>query len=246
MGDMVRRRNGVSKPPGRESWSDVLGRRDRWPLGFASILHAACHISQHPAARPRNRNDPTTKQPDSCGPTSGLIISWDWLQDRAQRFQLHAPRGRITMGSRRHLHPLRCSSSAIATSLVLYSLLAALPPDCRADEGSGRSLPQLLQTYCFDCHGREEPKAKISLENMSDDPTFVDGFRDWRRAVLALDQRKMPPADKPQPSADERARLVKLIGDRLRETSAPACPRSGRSGDSPAVERPNMPTHSKT
>ncbi len=68
----------------------------------------------------------------------------------------------------------------------------------------------LLETYCFRCHNVDEMKSGIRVD-------VLDGTLADRQLFLLKDVREqlagesMPPADEPQPTAEERQRLVDWI-----------------------------------
>ena len=66
----------------------------------------------------------------------------------------------------------------------------------------------LVANYCLKCHSTEKHKGDIDLQQFV---SAVDVFKHpkpWERALEQLSNGDMPPKDKPQPSFDERQRLV--------------------------------------
>ncbi|HYE04620.1 MAG TPA: DUF1592 domain-containing protein [Planctomycetota bacterium] len=69
----------------------------------------------------------------------------------------------------------------------------------------------LIDTHCAQCHGGETTRGGLDLARIADD---VDAARDphlWRAVLIKLGSGEMPPAKKPQPSADERALIARYV-----------------------------------
>src|SRR5439155_12353362 len=59
------------------------------------------------------------------------------------------------------------------------------------------------------CHGETRPKAGLNLEALRGQ----ENARVWKRVWERVRSRHMPPPGRPQPTADERARLTSWIED---------------------------------
>ena len=73
----------------------------------------------------------------------------------------------------------------------------------------------LLERYCHDCHGNKRAKAEVNLEALGQAPDFFRDGRAWEKVRHMLQQREMPPDNKPQPTEDERIRLTEFIDAQL-------------------------------
>lgn len=71
-------------------------------------------------------------------------------------------------------------------------------------------LQPFLDRYCFDCHGEEDPKGDLNLENLAW-PVSSSNAKEWRKVFDQIDRGDMPPAKKKQPSAAERRRAVNAL-----------------------------------
>lgn len=69
----------------------------------------------------------------------------------------------------------------------------------------------LLNTYCGKCHGMEKPKEGINLVRFNDLPSIYKEPKLWRTVLTQLNERAMPPENKPQPTEAERALLIQWI-----------------------------------
>src|SRR5262245_10685820 len=66
----------------------------------------------------------------------------------------------------------------------------------------------LLKRYCLDCHSTKLKKGHLDLERFV---TLDDARKDpkaWAGVIEQLEAGEMPPKEKPQPTADEKKRLV--------------------------------------
>lgn len=70
-----------------------------------------------------------------------------------------------------------------------------------------RQVRPVLAKYCFGCHGEKKQSAKLNLSSVSAEAEP----RKWQHVWERLRGRQMPPADQPQPTADERERLLDWI-----------------------------------
>ena len=66
-----------------------------------------------------------------------------------------------------------------------------------------------LEKYCIDCHsGGEEAKGEVDLSTMNSS-NFAERFEHWESAINRVKSHEMPPEDAPQPTAEERRKLLK-------------------------------------
>ena len=66
----------------------------------------------------------------------------------------------------------------------------------------------LLSSYCLDCHDDTIEKGDLNLESMLQTRPLVRNLDAWRNVMARVEHRDMPPAEKPQPSDDERAAIL--------------------------------------
>jgi hypothetical protein len=74
-----------------------------------------------------------------------------------------------------------------------------------------RAAEPLFKQFCFDCHGERKTKAGVNLQRLSVDPDFADLFKTWEKVIVKLEQKEMPPEEKPQPTDAQRKRLVASV-----------------------------------
>ena len=78
-----------------------------------------------------------------------------------------------------------------------------------------QDIKPLLERYCFKCHGNKRAKAEVNLEALGTRPDFSRDGRMWEKVHHMLNQREMPPEQKPQPTEDERSLLTEFIDAQL-------------------------------
>ena len=69
----------------------------------------------------------------------------------------------------------------------------------------------IVKKYCAECHGSDEPEAGISFAKYADEAALLKDRKTWERCFEVISQGAMPPADSPQPTAEERAKLVEYL-----------------------------------
>ncbi|MEI6536423.1 MAG: c-type cytochrome domain-containing protein, partial [Verrucomicrobiaceae bacterium] len=73
----------------------------------------------------------------------------------------------------------------------------------------------ILEKNCVSCHGPEKKKGKLTLHDIGHDFTDSSSVQLWGRVLEQLEIREMPPDDKPQPSASDRAQMIAWIKNGL-------------------------------
>src|SRR5688572_16323717 len=76
-----------------------------------------------------------------------------------------------------------------------------------------------LSTFCVECHNDAEREAELTLESRALTDVAAEAHV-WEKVVRKLRTGTMPPADQPQPSAEERRALVSALEDSLDAAAA--------------------------
>lgn len=81
--------------------------------------------------------------------------------------------------------------------------------------------PQLdvVFNYCIECHDDLTAKGDLNLDIEEIDWSDKEALKHWSDVYTRLDRGMMPPADKPQPTAAEKALLLTWIDEQLMEHS---------------------------
>ena len=73
----------------------------------------------------------------------------------------------------------------------------------------------LVQKYCAECHADGKKKAGINFDGPGTIEHVLEMAMDWESAVTVLNDRLMPPDDKPQPTQHEILTIQQWVSDAL-------------------------------
>ncbi len=119
---------------------------------------------------------------------------------------------------------MRCSRSMRSCRLaglacLLFPLTAHAAEPVAFDALSGvyrDTIRPLLKSFCLDCHSTELKEGELELERFNDLPAVRRAPEAWQKVAEMLDNGEMPPAESPQPSAEQRKQLRAWVGSYLR------------------------------
>jgi hypothetical protein len=111
-----------------------------------------------------------------------------------------------------------CQASWLAKTagtlwLILGGVLSGSPAD--ADE-----LPAFFSAHCLRCHGPESPAGEFRLDVATTRAEDADFGHLWSRVLERVNSGEMPPAEEPQPTADERFAAAQWIAQGLQAWDA--------------------------
>jgi mono/diheme cytochrome c family protein len=98
-----------------------------------------------------------------------------------------------------------------------------------ADDYATATRP-LVKKYCLDCHSTKAKKGSLDLERFATSADIRRDLKPWQAIIEQLEAGEMPPKEKPQPTAEERKKLLAWVRDFL---DAEAKARSGDPGHVP-------------
>src|SRR5438270_1514460 len=96
-----------------------------------------------------------------------------------------------------------CFDSLLLRAAISGALFCGASELTRAEPLDG--LP-IIKIYCAGCHGGGKPKADLVLETTSAD--FAKQAEMWTTVLERVAAGTMPPAGKPQPTAQQRRALA--------------------------------------
>lgn len=97
-------------------------------------------------------------------------------------------------------------SGALASRCLLGSGVGgAVRYDYRAD------IEPILVEYCFDCHGDGADKGGVALDEHTDLKALLSDINLWEHVYSNVEGVLMPPGEKPQPSDEDRKKIVAWI-----------------------------------
>jgi hypothetical protein len=92
-----------------------------------------------------------------------------------------------------------------AISLILFVAVSG----AIADEPTFRQDVQpFLTKLCFKCHGADLQEGNVNFAAIADDRAAARQRKLWRKAVAQIEAGEMPPKESPQPTVEERTRLL--------------------------------------
>ncbi len=111
-----------------------------------------------------------------------------------------------------------CHLQLIARCLtVAFALVYAFPCAAVADNAKvfNQTIRPLLKKYCVTCHSSEKHKGDLDLERFTNDETVRTETKIWQQVEEQLQLGEMPPKEKPQLPAAQKARLLTWVRDTL-------------------------------
>lgn len=66
----------------------------------------------------------------------------------------------------------------------------------------------LLQQYCLDCHSTKVKKGSLDLQRFASLDLVRKDLKPWIQLIEQIEAGEMPPKDKPQPTFEQRSRLI--------------------------------------
>ena len=90
-------------------------------------------------------------------------------------------------------------------------LVIAVGTSVGADERASKFLKQ----HCIRCHGSEEQKADRRFDTLPSQIRSLNDLERYQEIVDLLNLGEMPPEDEPQPTAEERARIIAQLTQKL-------------------------------
>ena len=98
--------------------------------------------------------------------------------------------------------------------------------DTRNEEFS-KSIEPLLQKYCLGCHSGAQAESGLALNHFKDAREVFRQRAVWEGVAKRMEIGDMPPADAPQPSKEESARMTQWIRSTLNDIDCGKTPNPG-------------------
>ncbi len=73
------------------------------------------------------------------------------------------------------------------------------------------SVQPLIKAHCLNCHSTKSKKGELDLERFATLDDVRKDLKPWQAMIEQVETGEMPPRDKPQPSAEEKKKLVSWI-----------------------------------
>jgi hypothetical protein len=122
------------------------------------------------------------------------------------------------------------TTSAFLAILITSRLQPALAQETSVESKFKLDVQPMLKKYCLECHATRVKKGSLDLERFATLDDIRKDLKVWQALTEMLEAGEMPPKKKPQPSADEKKRLLTWVHGFL---DAESLSRSGDPGHVP-------------
>ncbi|MFN0019685.1 MAG: DUF1592 domain-containing protein [Pirellulaceae bacterium] len=86
----------------------------------------------------------------------------------------------------------------------------------------------LVKKFCLDCHGPSKQESEVAFHKYKTVELVAQDEKTWKTVIDMLRTGAMPPDDKPQPSQEEREKLIRWIEGTIYHVDCDAPPDPGR------------------
>ena len=121
-------------------------------------------------------------------------------------------------------HPMRRSWITLLIIELLCAnttLQAAENPPVATGSASINSTAQpFLKEYCLRCHGSDEAKGDLRLDQLDTDLSQPTTFERWRGVVARMQSGEMPPPKEPRPKPEQMVDIVRQLSAQLDKAAA--------------------------
>jgi hypothetical protein len=102
-------------------------------------------------------------------------------------------------------------TGAARSRLLALSLVLLATPEVRAADPFAEKVRPFLNDYCVRCHNEKTKGGELDLKRFTTASQLLDDFRQWEHVVTFLRKEEMPPAKAKQPTAEQRAEMIRTI-----------------------------------
>lgn len=109
---------------------------------------------------------------------------------------------------------MRIASLTVTATLTAFVLnaLGADSGELELEKRFAGIVHPFLEAHCFNCHGKEKPKAQLDLTPFSTMKAVVADYPRWELVLEKLAEKEMPPEEaKHQPSGENRQAVIDWI-----------------------------------
>ncbi|MCC6152496.1 MAG: DUF1592 domain-containing protein, partial [Candidatus Hydrogenedentes bacterium] len=95
---------------------------------------------------------------------------------------------------------------------AIIAAAALLPTVARAEGPTyEKDFQPVVQQFCMPCHDAEHIKGDLDLERFKTDKEVVDSIAIWQRIAKRIESKEMPPRRSPQPTDEEKQKMLAWI-----------------------------------
>src|SRR4030095_6664863 len=100
-------------------------------------------------------------------------------------------------------------------SVALGFVAASLAGDLWAAPTPIPYTRELLDQFCYECHGEGVHKGDLALDKLLQQPASTDRARSWEKVWKIVRHEFMPPADADRPTEPERRKITEWIEEKM-------------------------------
>lgn len=99
----------------------------------------------------------------------------------------------------------------LGVSVTHFSAARPEPTVAELKAEYGKDIRPILQKYCLGCHSTKAKKGSLDLERFGNTDDIRKDVKPWQGMVEQIETGEMPPKDKPQPTAEEKKKLIAWV-----------------------------------
>jgi hypothetical protein len=103
---------------------------------------------------------------------------------------------------------MRAALSLLFLGLILVTIHGQPPKSADGPIEFARDIRPLLQKYCLDCHSTKMKKGSLDLERFGSLADIRQDTKPWQGMIEQIEAGEMPPKERPQPTAEEKKKLL--------------------------------------
>lgn len=209
----------------RSYFHPLRGERFKRPLASfqndnAFAVKRENRVTQLRMPSPRSPDDSAGQMPPEKGPLYG--------GSGTGRFG-------VKRSSRNPAHRTRSGALFLLRATLIFALHCAVLPAGAAPHDAARfesRMRPFLDAHCVECHGSENPKAKLDLKSLSTDTASRETAAVWAAVLRKVSSGEMPPEDEPRPEEARRRQVLDSIRSELIHAGHPTLSRhEGSNGN---------------
>jgi len=158
--------------------------------------------------------------------SNGSTIPYEEIRDNGTEFQLRLTHGWMAVEKSR-VSPE--DPVMVAAAIGPSTPSADKPVDLAEGSEMPANVRNFFQSYCYECHGPDEQKAKVRFDTLGLDFADEDLAYQWTEVVDVLEFGEMPPQEKPRPPDAQTRGVIDWVGKQLKAAQLAAASEEGRT-----------------
>lgn len=122
---------------------------------------------------------------------------------------------RDTLARKAWPHVVGTAFALAASTMLTTTIRAEISTPGGAASAPIRETRELLDVFCYDCHGEGTHKGDMALDKLLEEAPSTDRARHWEKVWKIIRHEFMPPADAERPSDAERRKITQWIEEKM-------------------------------